>query len=653
MFGLPAAASIGVSQAASAMRLRLTSTPAGLTIGITAAVGVACALGAYLYSRHHFEALLASARDAAVAQGTLIRDALEHEMIENDRTLIERMVADFGRQPRVSAVVLLDHNGVARISSGPEADIADLSVGSPTCQACHRLPAAERGTSRVIEMRGGTVLRTVVPFENRAECHTCHDPDQAVNGILLMDLDVGELRSSMNQSLRWIVASTGGVALLLIGLIALVVRLVVLRRLRRFETTARLIAAGDLERRVPDRGSDTIAWLAREFNTMADSMSGLVSQVRHQHERLETVINGIDDGIVVLDGRREILAANAAFLRRIGQARDQVLGCCCREVASAMCTTGDCPAAACLRGGERQVRICERRGTDGTVAWEEVHASPIVGADGRLELVVEVWRDISARRAAEARLAESHRLASLGMLASGFSHELNTPLATVLTCVEGLLRDAKGGEGNGVTASRVAEAAAIARDQVLRCRSITQHFLRLSRGQASSGDLVDVETAVAAVARLVTPTAHVRSVQVTIDPVPAGLRVRADEAEFQHAIVNLLLNAIQASPDGSTVSVTVTAGDTVQIRISDSGCGIPPEQQARIFEPFVSLRPGGTGLGLFLSLNFVRRWGGDIRLTSTPGAGSTFEVVVPILSGALEHVTADDDRDVNGFAVAR
>src|SRR5207248_11120503 len=128
--------------------------------------------------------------------------------------------------------------------------------------------------------------------------------------------------------------------------------------------------------------------------------------------------------------------------------------------------------------GDRQVRICERRTVDGAVAWEEVHASPILDGNGALLHVVEVWRDISERRAAEAHLAESHRLASLGVLASGFSHELNTPLATVLTCVEGILRDPVQGDANGDgDRQRIHDSATIAREQILRCRGITQHFL--------------------------------------------------------------------------------------------------------------------------------------------------------------------------------
>jgi signal transduction histidine kinase len=73
----------------------------------------------------------------------------------------------------------------------------------------------------------------------------------------------------------------------------------------------------------------------------------------------------------------------------------------------------------------------------------------------------------------------------------------------------------------------------------------------------------------------------------------------------------------------------VEGGDPVRVRVTDNGCGIAPEHRARIFEPFFSLRKGGTGLGLFLSLNFVRRWRGDIRVESTPGHGATFEMILP------------------------
>ncbi len=615
------------------MRLRLTRTAVGLAVGITAAVATAFATGAYFYSQHHFETLLESARASSMAQGDLIREALEHQMIENDRSLIAEMVQSFGRHTSVESVMLLDRHGEVRYSSGPLAPGTDLSIQSPTCQACHQYPPAERTSSRVIDVRNGTLLRTVVPFRNREACHRCHDPAHGINGILILDRNVAPLREAMNRDLRWMVAGSGALTLLLVAGIAGIVRVVVLKRLQRFETTARLIADGDLERRVPAAGgSDTIAWLAREFNTMADSMAGLVGEVRHQRERLETVINSIDDGIVVLDPERRIVAANAAFLQRTGRVRDEVVGCGCRDAAPGLCTARDCPTLVCLQSGDRQVRICERTNPDGSVSWEEVHASPVRDAGGAIEQVVEVWRDISERRAAEARLAESHRLASLGVLASGFSHEMNTPLGTVLTCVEGILRDVRQDGGGEEDWARIGESAAIAREQILRCRGITQHFLRLSRGQPSAGDIVALAPVVAAVARLVEPTARAHAVGIVVEPIDPGLRVRADDAELQHALVNLLLNAIQACAAGGAVTVTAAAGADVRVRVRDDGCGIAPENLKRIFEPFFSLRGGGTGLGLFLSLNFVRRWGGDIEVDSAPGTGSAFEVVLPVLA---------------------
>ena len=280
------------------------------------------------------------------------------------------------------------------------------------------------------------------------------------------------------------------------------------------------------------------------------------------------------------------------------------------------------------------------RTADGAVVWEEIHTSPIRDSTGMVTNVVEVWRDISDRRAAEARLAESHRLASLGVLASGFSHELNTPLATVLMCVEGILRETQATSDSGADLGRIGENATIAREQVLRCRGITQHFLRLSRGQASSGDIVELQSIITAVDRLIEPTARAHAVRIDITPGPAGLRVRVDEAELQHALINLVLNAIQACKPGGTVIVSTGADTRVHIRVTDDGCGIQPEYQNRIFEPFFSLRKGGTGLGLFLSLNFVRRWGGDIGVSSIPGQGATFDVALPAFGSESEQDTA-------------
>src|SRR6516162_8535250 len=148
------------------MKPPFASTTVGLAVGVTAAVVLASAGGAYLYSKHHMQSLLENARSTALAEGDLIRVALEHQMIENDRTLIARMMESFRKQSHVDRLVLLDRVGIER----------ELQV-----------PVDEAGLSRVIETRGGKVLRTVVPIRNRAECFKCHDPSHKVNGTLILD----------------------------------------------------------------------------------------------------------------------------------------------------------------------------------------------------------------------------------------------------------------------------------------------------------------------------------------------------------------------------------------------------------------------------------------------------------------------------------
>jgi two-component system NtrC family sensor kinase len=450
-----------------------------------------------------------------------------------------------------------------------------------------------------------------------------------------LDYNAAEVRSGMTRDLRRMVAGTGALTFFIVGAIFVVIRLAVLRRLQRLETAARLLSQGDLNQRVPVEGSDTLAWLGQEFNLMADSMAGLVGEVSAQRERLETVINSIDDGIVVLDPERKIIAANDAYLRRAGRHRDQVLGCHCYQLGISSCNVPDCPTLAYLTSGTQQVRICEHRSDNGKVSWEEIHVSPILDGEGKTTHVVEVWRDISERRAAEANLAESHRLASLGVLASGFSHELNTPLGTVLTCVEGILRETASSRERDLDEIRIRENASIAREQLLRCRSTTQHFLRLSRGQRHDGAIVDLRESIEAAQRLVSPTARAHSVQIVVQPIQDCLNIRAGEAELQDLLINLLLNAVQASKPGGVVAVEVRAGSEVRVKIKDEGCGIPQDSLEKIFEPFFSMRQGGTGLGLFLSLNAVKSWGGDILVESVLGKGSTFEIILPAIQPDL------------------
>lgn len=613
-----------------AMRRRLGNMINRLAVAVTIAVVAACLLGGILFSRHHYGELIGGAQATARTQAELIRVALEHQMIENERALIAEMVTTFARDRDIAGVRILDREGRIQFSSQPgETGVRWPPETSATCKVCHDRPGAARESSATFETEGGTIMRSVVPILNRPACHGCHDPADRINGVLLVDVRAGAIRAAVERDTRWLVLVTGAIAVGLLVSITISVRLIILRRLERFEAAARAIAGGELERRLPVSGTDILSWMARAFNKMVDSTARLASELDAQRQQLETVINSVDDGIVVLDPRRQVIAANDAFLARACKDREGVVGRRCTDALGPLCPAGTCPARACFDSGRREdaVLTCSI-GDD--ARFEEVRASPI-RSEGRVVAVVEVWRDITSRRLAEARMAEQHRMASLGLLASGFSHEMNTPLGTTLVAVEGLLRNLDSGAELGEEERRaLADNARIAREQVLRCRGVTQQFLRLSRGQSAATDLVAVRPVIEAVTRLAQTVARDRGVEVSAPP-GADATVRASEPELQQVLLNLVLNAVQACEAGGRVEVGLeaAAGDAVRLRVRDTGCGIPAEQLRRVFEPFYSLRPGGTGLGLFLSLDMARGWGADLVASSVAGEGSTFEVVFP------------------------
>jgi PAS domain S-box-containing protein len=609
----------------------------GLSLGVAVVVVVAFAAGSFLYSAHFYNRMLETERKSAQAQAETIKVGLEHAMLADDRDTIGQMVAAYAHDPWIGSVIVVNREGKLAWSSLPRDEDAHISRDSPTCRACHVEPAERRARSRVIATRDGEMLRIVTPIENQPRCHGCHEPQQKMNGVLIVDVKAGQMRARLDKDLRGLALVSGLLALVAMAGVATTVRLVFLRRLRRFEAMAREIAAGDIVRRLPVEHDDLIGWLAREFNMLADAVTGLAADLKDQSEQLERVINAVDDGIVVLDRERRVIAANDAFLCRLGSRREALLGRVCGCTPGMCCDTATCAAELCFERGAHQTAVRQLVDEGGAARWEEVRSSAIRGPDGRVQYVVESWRDITERRNAEARAAEAHRLASVGMLASGFSHELNTPLGSILTCVEAIQRELR---GHRPDFEYVEESARIAHDQLLRCRAITQHFLRLARGGAATatGELLELDAVVPRMAQLVQPTARELGVEVVVGTPGGAARatVFAPESDVQQVLLNLLMNAVQACARGGRVEIAVDVGPPIRVRVTDDGKGIAAAERAHLFEPFFSRRPGGTGLGLFISKKAAQGWGGDIVVESEPGRGSTFEVRFPARAPAAE-----------------
>ena len=610
-----------------------------LAIGIAFLTIVPLAAGLYVLSQRQFERGIESRRQAAESENRILEVALRHRMIERDSSLMTAVLREVAAHPEVRDVMIVDHRGEVRIASRASRVGERFDRASPTCLVCHAKSPENR--SRWVRFKDGRgeVLRTVQPIENRPECFSCHDPRSRFNGMLLLDISLVPLQAEMNRDLTHIAGGAGLLALLLLGSVGFLVRTLILKRLVRVGRAARSIAAGNFTERVPTEGDDLITSLARDFNEMVRSVSELIAEVQHQEAQLTSVMNSLDDGLVVLDRDARVVACNTSFSRRVNVSPEKIQTSRCHEIAGSLpcCQQGenghDCPVTRCVATGEVQRTIFRVPGPAGELARvEEVYASPVIDRKGEVVQVVELWRDITARVKEEEHLAEIERLVSLGVLASGFSHEVNTPLASMLTCAEsvvGRIDDAARGGASADLLPSIREAATIICDQVLRCRQTTEQFLRFSRGIPPTIEPLDLGLRVGEVVSLTRPTARENGVTVEFVPRDDIPIIRANAEVVKHVVLNLLVNAIQScAPDGGRVVVSIAINGDVRILVRDTGCGIRLEDRRHLFEPFRSRKPQGTGLGLFLSRTFVRRFGGDIRLVeSEVSVGSCFEIV--------------------------
>lgn len=614
-----------------------------LAVGVTILVITSLAAGSYWLSRLHFEQTIDARRRAGSLQNRILGAAIRHQMKEKDRSLIETIMHELGTEPEVDNAMILDHDGVVKFSSRRGYVGQILPRDAPACLTCHATAPEDREQWVRVGAEQGEVLRSVLPFENRKECHECHDPQQSINGILILDVSLEQLYARLRNDTIWMSAGTVLLGLLLLGGTRLLVRRLLLVRLEKLRHAARSITAGNLSKRAPVEGHDMIASLARDFNNMAEATSRLVTELRESEAQLTYIMNSLTDGLVVLDDELRVLGANLSFSRRVGKHPEEIREVNCRLVAEgelAYYANGmESSARRCLATGDVQRAVVREDRDDGRV--EEVYASPILDESGTVVQVVEIWRDITERVNEEEHLAEVERMVSLGVLASGFSHEVSTPLASILTCAEsiiGRIDDSGSQEPLDGMIDATRESANTIRQQVLRCRRITERFRRFSRGIPPTVEPIDLGKVVAGVVTLVAPTARESGVEVCVEGDSALPVVNANTEVVQHVVLNLLINAIQ-SIDGNEGRVTVRlqVDSKVRIRLVDNGRGIAPAERKNLFEPFRSRKPHGTGLGLFLSRTFVRRFGGEVRLvSSTVGVGSCFEVEFPLAGAAPE-----------------
>ncbi|MBI3464616.1 MAG: PAS domain-containing protein [Planctomycetes bacterium] len=237
-------------------------------------------------------------------------------------------------------------------------------------------------------------------------------------------------------------------------------------------------------------------------------------------------------------------------------------------------------------------------------------------------------RDVTERVLVEERMRRMERHLGLGSLAVGLHHEIKNPLTALSLHVQ-LLDERLAGHSGG---REVDELLGVLKTEVTRLNGVLETFRDFAAFRSLSVQPTDVTGLIDKAVRLVRPQADLQAVRITVvPPEPQSAVVPLDGAKFEQVLLNLIINALEAMPGGGELTIRVRAADgQLRVHVADTGCGIPPEIQPRIFDPYFTTRSDGAGMGLSWTEKIVQQHQGHIEFETGPG-GTVFQVTIPML----------------------
>jgi two-component system NtrC family sensor kinase len=361
--------------------------------------------------------------------------------------------------------------------------------------------------------------------------------------------------------------------------------------------------------------------LFRSLHEKAEELRGL-------KEYNENILESLDSGIVVLDLESRVVRWNRTMEALFGRARQDVLG-------RALDAVFPGPFLEALRGAlvlghdEEIAHIYKLHlpSADGRSLMVNVAVAPFHAAPGERHGTILIFDDVTARVRLEEQLQHAEKMASVGLLAAGVAHEVNTPLAGISSYTQ-LLR------GQIEEADPRQQVLEKIEKQSFRAAKIINSLLNFSRSSGTEFDRVDVNKVIGDVLSLVEHQLEGSKIRVRRELAPGLPPIRGNENRIQQVFFNLILNARDAMPSGGWLTLrTYADADTVVAEVADTGHGIRREHIRRIYDPFFTTKGigKGTGLGLSVSYGIVQEHGGAIFVDSAPGQGTTFQVALPAL----------------------
>jgi len=445
------------------------------------------------------------------------------------------------------------------------------------------------------------------------------------------------IRDDLNGSLQPVLASALA-ALAVSVLVAVLLAQLLLRPIHVIRGGLTRLGRGEFGVRLNLGEGDEFGELGTFFNEVSEQLSADRSQMAGQVANLESAVQQLEDAVAIVNARGELLFANPS-MRALTPAA---------EPGARLDTlfAGDHPLR---RLAEQTLVNRQARGPVSASFGESgerlVMTHAIIDPKGEFVGVMLIARNLEYLSEVQSTIRYSRKLAALGRLSAGVAHEVKNPLNAMMIHLE-LLRQqfasrfapARAMAGGVVAAPAPPvidrEAALqhvdIIANEIRRLDEVVQGFLKFTRPEDLKLQPIALGTLLDEIVPILRPEAERAGVELHVecDGVPD---VNGDPAMLRQAFLNLALNAIQAMPHGGTLRIASegTRGHRVRVSVSDTGVGIKPEHLHRIFELYFTTKEKGSGVGLSMVYRTVQMHDGDIEVQSTPGAGTTFRILLP------------------------
>lgn len=343
---------------------------------------------------------------------------------------------------------------------------------------------------------------------------------------------------------------------------------------------------------------------------------------------LETILQTIREGLIVVDGQGKVSYANEAVARLIGGDADTMVGRGLEDAVPSLDWEGlmglDPEAWTQMMNREIEVTYPEHRFLEFYVVPLQV----VEGAEDDVEGALILLRDVTGDRARQESTVESKRLEAITLLAAGVAHEIGNPLNSLHIHMQLMERELKDVEDESLRES-LRELVEVSHNEISRLDQIIHSFLRALRPSQPRREPVRLENLLRETLKSMEKEIEDRGVWVE-QTLPKSVPILSlDKGQMQQAFYNLIRNAVQAMTDGGVlrIGIAVSTSD-VAVSFQDSGSGIKPEDLGAVFEPFRTTKTEGTGLGLMIVQRIMQDHGGQIEIETRPGEGTTVTLLL-------------------------